>query len=130
MHKYGHDLSSCKVMLDQAQKVRASWQTGKSGGGQNDHLFAKKQNDKDMHAFVSRMVENAVNQQEKKRKAGTVHFAAKMPSKDDDDDSDNENELNQFESLSINEANDNEESSSVLTTEVQTERPLVKNVAV
>ena len=35
-----------------------------------------------------------------------------MPSKDDDDDSDDENELNQFESLSINGANDNEESSS------------------
>ena len=65
-----------------------------------------------MHAFVQRMVENAVNQQEKKRKAGTVHFAAKMPSKNDDDDSDDENELNQFESLSINEADDNEESSS------------------
>ena len=65
-----------------------------------------------MHAFVQRMVENAVNQQEKKRKARTVHIAAKMPSKDDDDDSDDENELNQFESLSINGANDNEESSS------------------
>ena len=46
------------------------------------------------------------------RKAGTVHFAAKMPSKDDDDDSNDENELNQFESLSINGADDNEESSS------------------
>ena len=58
------------------------------------------------------MVENAVNQQEKERKAGTVHYAAKMSSKDDDDDSDDENELNQFESLNINEADDNEESSS------------------
>ena len=65
-----------------------------------------------MHAFVQRMVENAPNQQEKKRKAGTVHFADKMPSKNDDDDSDDENELNQFESLSINGADDNEESSS------------------
>ena len=66
-----------------------------------------------MHAFVQRMVENAVNQQEKKRGAGMVHFADKMPSKnDDDDDSDDENELNQFESLSINGADDNEESSS------------------
>ena len=43
------------------------------------------------------MVKNAVNQQEKKRKAGTVHFAAKMPSKNDDDDSEDENKLNQFE---------------------------------
>ena len=58
------------------------------------------------------MVENAVNQQEKKRKAGKVHFAAKMPSKNDDDDSNDENELNQFENLSINEADGNEESSS------------------
>ena len=58
------------------------------------------------------MVENAVNQQEKKRKAGKVHFAAKMLSKNDDDDSDNENELNQFESLSINGADNIEESSS------------------
>ena len=58
------------------------------------------------------MVEIAVNQQEKMRKAGTVHFAAKMPSKNDDDDSDDGNELNQFESLSINGADDNEESSS------------------
>ena len=55
------------------------------------------------------MVENAVNQQEKKRKAGTVLFADKMPSKNDDDDSDDDNELNQFESLSINEADNNEE---------------------
>ena len=35
-----------------------------------------------------------------------------MPSKNDDNDSDDENELNQFESLSINEADGNEESSS------------------
>ena len=53
-----------------------------------------------------------MNQQEKKRRAGTVHFGAKMPSKNDDDDSDDKNELNQFESLSINGADDNEESSS------------------
>ena len=59
------------------------------------------------------MVEKSVNQQEKKRKVGTAHFAAKMPSKNDDDDSDDENELNQFESLSINGADDNEESSTV-----------------
>ena len=58
------------------------------------------------------MVEIAVNQQEKMRKAGTVHFAAKMPSKNDDDNSDDENELNQFENLSINEADGNEKSSS------------------
>jgi len=59
------------------------------------------------------MVENAVSQHDKKRKAGTVHFAAKMPSKDDDDDgSDDENELNQFETLCINGVDDNEESSS------------------
>ena len=82
-------------MLDQAQKMRANWQTGKTGGGQNDRLFAKKQNNKELHAFVQRMFENAVNQQEKKRKAGTVHFAATMPSKNNDDDSDDENELNQ-----------------------------------
>ena len=97
-------------MLDQAQKMRANWQTGKTEGGQNDRLFAKIQNDNELHAFVQRMVEKAVNQQEKKRKAGMVHFAAKMQSKDDDDNSDDENELNQFESLSINEADDNEES--------------------
>ena len=53
-----------------------------------------------------------MNQQEKKHKAGTVHFADKMPSKNDDDNSDDENELNQFENLSINEADGNEESSS------------------
>ena len=99
-------------MLDQAQKMRANWQTGKLGGGQNDRLYTTKQADKELHAFVQRMVENAVTQQEKKRKAGTVHFAAKMPSKNDDEDSDDENELNQFESLSINGADDNEESSS------------------
>ena len=72
----------------------------------------KKQTDKELHAFVQRMVEDAVNQQEKKRKARTVQFAAKMPSKNDDDDRNDENELNQFESLSINGADDNEESSS------------------
>ena len=92
-------------MLDQAQKMRANSQSGKSGGGQNDRLYAKKQSDKELQAFVQKMVVNAVNQQEKKRKAGTVHF-------DDDDDSDDENELNQFESLSINGADNNEESSS------------------
>ena len=86
-------------MLDQAQKMRANWQSGKSEGGQNDRLYAKKQTDKKLQAFVQRMVENAVNQQGKKRKAETVHFAATMPSKNDDDDSDDENELNQFESL-------------------------------
>ena len=99
-------------MLDQAQKMRANWQSGKSGGGQNDRLYAKKQTDKELQAFVQQMVENAVNQQEKKRKAGMVHFAAKMPSRNNDDDSDDENELNQFESLSINGADDNEEPSS------------------
>ena len=61
-------------MLDQAQKMRANWQTGNSGGGQNDRLYTKKQTDKELQAFVQRMVENAVNQQEKKRNAGTVHL--------------------------------------------------------
>ena len=84
----------------------------KSGSGQNDCLYAKKQNDKELQAFVQKMVENAVKQQDKKHKAGTVHFAAKMPSKSEDDDSDDDNELNQFESLSINEVDDNEESDS------------------
>ena len=42
------------------------------------------------------MVENAVKQQDKKRKVGTVHIADEKQSKsDDDDDSDNDNELNQ-----------------------------------
>ena len=99
-------------MLDQAQKMRANWQCGKSGGGQNDRLYAKKQNDKENQAFVQKMVENAVKQQDKKRKAGTVHFAGKKQWKSDDNDSDDDNELNQFESLSINEADDNEESNS------------------
>ena len=49
--KYGHDLSTCKVMLDQGQKMRANWQSGKSGGGQNDRLYAKKQADKELQAF-------------------------------------------------------------------------------
>ena len=73
----------------------------------------KKQSDKELQAFVQKMVENAVNQQEKKRMAGTV-YVAKMPSKNDDDDDsdDDENELNQFESLSINGTDDNEGSSS------------------
>ena len=52
-------------MLDQAQKMRANWQTGKSGGGRNDRLYAKKQSDNELQAFVQKMVENAVNQQEK-----------------------------------------------------------------
>ena len=99
-------------MLDQAQKMRANWQSGKSGGSQNDCLYEKKQTDKELHAFVQRMVGNAVNQQEKKLKARMVHLAAKMPSKNNDDDSDDENELNQIESLNINEADDNKESSS------------------
>ena len=100
-------------MVGQAQKMRANWQSGKLGGGQNDRLYAKKQTDKELHALVQQRVENAVKQQEKKRKAGMVQFAAKMPSKNvDNDDTDDENELNQFESLSINGADDNEESSS------------------
>ena len=84
-----------------------SWEVVRS-----DRLFTKKQADKELRAFVQRMVENAVNQQEKERKAETVHFADKMQSKNDDDDTDDENELNPFESLSINGAVDNEESSS------------------
>ena len=75
-------------------------------------IVSTRKSSKELRAFFQRMVENAVNQQEKKRKAGTVHFADKMPSKNDDDDSDDEIELNQFESLSINGADDNEESSS------------------
>ena len=55
-------------MLGQAQKMRVNWQTGKSGGGQNDHLYSKKQMDKELQAFVQKMVENAVNQREKKRR--------------------------------------------------------------
>ena len=95
-------------MLDQAQKMRANWQSGKLGGGQNNRPYANKQTDNELQAFVQKMVENAVKQQDKKRKVGTVHFAAKMPSKIDDDDSNNDNELNQFESLSINEVDNNE----------------------
>ena len=99
-------------MLDQAQKRRANWHSGKSGGGQNDHLYAQKQSDTELQAFVQKMVENAVSQQDKKRKTGTVHFAAKMPSKSDDNDRDDDNKLNQFESLSINGADDNDKSDS------------------
>ena len=77
------------------------------------------------------MLQQVCVQMEKKRKAGTVHFADKMPSKSDDDDSNDENELNQFESLSINGADDNEESSSDSSNnEVQAKRPLLKNVTV
>ena len=103
-------------MLDQPKKMRANWQSGTSGGGQNDRLYAKKQMDKE--------------QQEKKRKARMVHFATKMPSKDDDDDSDDENELNQFESLSINGAETTKSRTVILIIEVQAESPLVKNVTV
>ena len=66
--KYGHDLNNCKVMLDQAQKMRTNWQTGKSGGSQNNHLYAKKKEDKELHALVQKMVNGAVKQQETKRK--------------------------------------------------------------
>ena len=38
-------------MLDQAQKMRANWQPGKSGGGQNYRLYAKKQSDKELQAL-------------------------------------------------------------------------------
>ena len=118
-------------MVDQEQKMRANWQSGKSGGGQNDHLYAKKQTDKELQAFVQKMVENAVNQQEKKRKAGTVHFAAKILSKSDDDGSDDENELNQFKvSASLEPTTMKSRVATVLITEVQAERPLVKNVTV
>jgi hypothetical protein len=100
---YGHDLNSCKVMMDQAKKMRSAWQTTSSkGAGQNDRIFQKKGHEKDLHAFVQKMVQGAMQQQSKKRKAGSVHFVektsttAKMPSKkgeeevdeDKDDDSD------------------------------------------
>jgi len=72
-----------------------------------------------------------VKQQEKKRKAGTVHFAAKMPLKNDDDDSDDENELNSSKvSASMEPTTMKSRAVTVLITEVQAKRPLVKNVTV
>ena len=118
-------------MLDQAQKMRANWQTGKSGGGQNDCLYTKKQADKELHAFVQRMVENAVDQQEKKRKAGTVHFADKMPSKTTTTISTTRtSSISSKVSAAMEPTTMRSRAVTVLITEVQAERPVVKNVTV
>ena len=90
----GHDLNNCKVMLDQAKKMRSAWQTSNGGGGQNDRLHKQKGHEKDLHTLVQKMVQGAMQNQKshsKKRKAGHVHFAgeestAKMPSKQDEED--------------------------------------------
>ena len=77
------------------------------------------------------MVENAVNQQEKKRKAGTVHFADKMPSKNDDDEATTRTSSISSKVLaSMKPMTTRSRAVMVLITEVQAERPLAKNVTV
>ena len=100
-------------MLNQAQKMRANWQSGKSGGGQNDRLYAKKQTEKSCRLLFREWLKTLwISKKRSARLERSTSQVTKMPSKNNDDDSDDENELNQFESLSINGADDNEESSS------------------
>jgi hypothetical protein len=106
---YGHDLNNCKVMLDQANKMRAAWQTASGGGGQNDRLYKKKSQEKDLHTLVQKMVQGEMQHQKlhsKKRKAGNVHFVddgstAKAPSKTDEENEDDEDTDIDFGSLNL-----------------------------
>ena len=118
--KYGHDLNNCKVMLDQAKKMRSAWQTTSNGAGQNDRIYKQKSHEKDLHALVQKMVQGAMQQgqHQKKRKAGSVHFAeestAKMPSKDDEEDDEDEDiDVDAlFDSLDLKTPQDDDETDS------------------
>ena len=109
---YGHDLNNCKVMLDQAKKMRSAWQTTSTGGGQNDRIYKQKAHEKDLHTLVQKMVQGAMQQQKphaKKRKAGGVHFVedmvaesvAKMPSKNEEEENEDEDSDIDFGSLNL-----------------------------
>jgi hypothetical protein len=114
--KYGHDLKNCKVMLEQVKQMRSAWQTTSTGAGQNDRIYKKKGQEKDLHALVQKMVQGAMQQQQhhKKRKAGSVHFAdestAKMPSKEsgEDNDEDYDTDIDDFGSLNLKTPQDND----------------------
>ena len=118
-------------MLDQAQKMRANWQTGKTGGGQNDRLFAKKQNDKELHAFVQRKVENAVNQQEKsvrlERSTSQLRCHQRMTMTIA---TTRTSSISSKVSASMEPTTTRSRAVTVLITEVQAERSLVKKVTV
>ena len=118
-------------MLDQAQKMRANWQSGKLGGGQNDRLYAKKQTDKELQAFVQRMDENAVNQQEKKRRPewSTSQLKCRQRTKTTTATT-KTSSISSKVSVSMEPTTTKSRAATVLITEVQAERPLVKNVTV
>jgi hypothetical protein len=79
---YGHDLSTCKVMLDQAKKMKAAWETMHGSRGpvsaQLDRHQAQKQKNKELHSLVQNLVQDAIKEREanktsKKRKGGATH---------------------------------------------------------
>jgi hypothetical protein len=111
-NKQGHDLAGCNEMKKQAAKMRAAWMTAGKGGGQNDRLHYQKTEDKNFHTMVEQMVSDSLQQQQKKRKTGSVHFAsevAMMPIKQEhiSDDEDNiaygpkDHELNAFNEMQL-----------------------------
>lgn len=89
---HGHDLANCTVMRDQAQKMRATWASSKSGETAGDRARKKAQDDKNLHAYVATMVTQAVEQQAKKQKftKKEVHFAEALTQNEKDDSSDDE----------------------------------------
>jgi hypothetical protein len=95
---YGHDLASCHVMRDQAQKMHHQWVNKPD---QLDRRHEKRQHEKQLHAYVQNMVNNALKQEKKKRKASDkeVHFTE--DSTNDDDRSNASKEYNQYDCASI-----------------------------
>jgi hypothetical protein len=107
---YGHDLSTCKVMRDQAKKMKSAWDTmnGSRGpvGAQLDKRYAQKQQQKEIHSIVQSAVKEALQSKaggSKKRKSSAhVNFT--------DQDSDNDYDgVDEFANLTLDDYNSDDD---------------------
>lgn len=98
---HGHDLSTCTVMRDQAQKMRAAWESNKSGETTGDRARKKVQESKNLHAYVATMVSQAMEQQAKKQRFTStsskskkeVHFAEAVAKRKNDEESSDDDDI-------------------------------------
>lgn len=72
---HGHDLSTCHLMLDQAKKMRAAWESSKAGETSGDRARKKQREEKTLQAYVHDMVASELKKRKEPPSHKQVHFA-------------------------------------------------------
>ena len=72
---HGHDLSTCHLMVDQAKKMRAAWESSKAGETSGDRARKKQREEKALQAYVHDMVASELKKRKSPPSHKQVHFA-------------------------------------------------------